>query len=81
MTGTDALSKQADIAKQGVEKAVANFRELTHGNAGAYQRVEDRAGTDAGEYGQPAKAVAAEIGLLFRLMRQFKTATGAATRQ
>lgn len=29
LTGADALTKQADIARQGVERAVANFRELT----------------------------------------------------
>lgn len=39
MTGTDALSKQTDIARQGVEKAVANFRELT--------QLEMQAHTDA----------------------------------
>jgi phasin family protein len=46
MTGTDALSKQADIAKQGVEKAVANFRELTQlemqAHTNAWKVVQER---------------------------------------
>ena len=46
MTGTDVLSKQADIAKQGVEKAVANFRELTQlemqANTNAWKVVQER---------------------------------------
>lgn len=46
MTGADALSKQADIAKQGVEKAVANFRELTQlemqAHTNAWKVVQER---------------------------------------
>lgn len=46
MTGTDVLSKQADIAKQGVEKAVENFRELTQlemqAHTNAWKVVQER---------------------------------------
>ena len=46
MTGADVLSKQADIAKQGVEKAVANFRELTQlemqAHTNAWKVVQER---------------------------------------
>jgi phasin family protein len=46
LTGADALSKQADAAKQGVEKAVANFRELTQlemqAHTNAWKVVQER---------------------------------------
>ncbi|MBS0527961.1 MAG: phasin family protein [Proteobacteria bacterium] len=46
LTGADALSKQADIARQGVEKAVANFRELTQlemqAHTNAWKVVQER---------------------------------------
>jgi phasin family protein len=46
LTGADALSKQADAAKQGVEKAVANFRELTQlemqAHTNAWKLVQER---------------------------------------
>lgn len=44
--GPEALSKQADVARQGVEKAVANFRELSQMEAqarnNAWKVVQER---------------------------------------
>jgi phasin family protein len=46
LTGADALSKQADAAGQGVEKAVVNFRELTQlemqAHTNAWKVVQER---------------------------------------
>jgi phasin family protein len=46
LTGPDAISKQAELAKQGVERAVANFRELSQMEAlarnSAWKVVQDR---------------------------------------
>ena len=46
LTGVDAFSKQSDIARQGVEKAVANFRELTQlemqAHTNAWKVVQER---------------------------------------
>lgn len=46
VTGPEAMSKQAEAAKQGVEKAVANFRELSEMEAqarnNAWRVVQDR---------------------------------------
>ncbi len=45
-TGTNAVSRQADTAKQGFEKAVANFRELSQMEAqartNAWKVLQDR---------------------------------------
>jgi phasin family protein len=46
LTGPDAISRQAELAKQGVERAVANFRELSQMEAqarnSAWKVVQDR---------------------------------------
>lgn len=46
LTGADALSRRADITKQGFEKAVANFRELTQlemqAHTNAWKVVQER---------------------------------------
>ena len=45
-TSTEAISKRADVAKQGIEKAIANFRELSEMEAqsrnNAWKIVQDR---------------------------------------
>ena len=45
-TSTDAMSKQAEAAKQGVQKALANFRELSdmeaQARSNAWKAVQDR---------------------------------------
>src|ERR1700752_1775348 len=45
-TGAEVISKRAEVAKQGIEKAVANFRELSEMEAqarnNAWKVVQDR---------------------------------------
>ena len=45
-TSTEAISKRADVAKQGIEKAIANFRELSEMEAqsrnDAWKIVQER---------------------------------------
>jgi uncharacterized protein YigA (DUF484 family) len=61
-TGKDALSKRAEMAKKGVQQAIANFpRAGRDGGAVARQGLEGAAGPLPGKRREPAEAPEAEV--------------------